>query len=212
MVLLTVRVLIRRTPFYRLTSRFWQAREQKKWNGSEKNGPPPGSLKRQTIICFLKERPYSTMIETGTYLGDTTYVTKDLVDQLYSIELDDYLSRQATKRFAKDHHVHIVQGSSSKVLPQILSEAKGPILFWLDAHYSGGATARGDKYTPIVQELDFIRGKASDGSLILIDDARLFDGTDDYPTMDIMKKIVADWFPVHHFEVKEDIIRIVPAN
>ncbi|MDD5318778.1 MAG: hypothetical protein PHF79_03110, partial [Candidatus Pacebacteria bacterium] len=62
---------------------------------------------------------------------------------------------------------------------------RGPILFWLDAHFSGGKTAKsvlGD--TPIEKELDIIFGSWTNGNVILIDDARLFTGTDNYPSLD----------------------------
>jgi len=43
--------------------------------------------------------------------------------------------------------------------------------------------------------------------VILIDDARLFVGKDDYPTLHALKQMVLTEQPNWNFEVKDDIIR-----
>ena len=72
-------------------------------------------------------------------------------------------------------------------------------LFWLDAHYSGG------EQTPIVKEIDIVL-KDNPKHIILIDDARLFDGTNDYPTLDTIKNYVSTLGKT--MKVEDDIIRI----
>ena len=78
-------------------------------------------------------------------------------------------------------------------------------LFWLDAHYSGGETAHAALQTPIVKEIDIVL-KDNPKNIILIDDARCFDGTNDYPTLDTIKNYVS--VVGKTMEVKDDIIRI----
>ena len=53
-------------------------------------------------------------------------------------------------------HVYILQGDSTHVLSAILGKISQPCLFWLDAHCSGGQTARGELETPIMWELSCI--------------------------------------------------------
>jgi hypothetical protein len=52
-------------------------------------------------------------------------------------------------------------------------------LFWLDGHFCGGVSAHGDKGTPILEELNLILSHRVKEHVILIDDARLFNGTFD---------------------------------
>jgi len=48
--------------------------------------------------------------------------------------------------------------------------------------------------------------------VILIDDARCFDGTYDYPTLVELEKIAGDYWPGSSFEVRDDIVRITPVQ
>jgi len=48
--------------------------------------------------------------------------------------------------------------------------------------------------------------------VVLIDDARLFDGTDDYPTMSELMHVLQKNFPNHRCEVEGDIIRVLPTT
>jgi len=63
------------------------------------------------------------------------------------------------------------------VLQRVLPSVREPCLFWLDAHCSGGDTARGREETPVFRELPQILGHPVEGHVILIDDVQLLDGT-----------------------------------
>ena len=97
------------------------------------------------------------------------------------------MAKRAQKRFENDHKVKIIKGDSGKVLKDIVKEISEPILFWLDGHYSSEffigdeyfVTAKSDLNTPVEEELRTILASRRD-HIILIDDARLFNGTDDY--------------------------------
>lgn len=79
--------------------------------------------------------------------------------------------------------------------------------FWLDGHYSGFETAKGDLETPVSSELESIlRSKIN--HIILIDDARLFTGKNDYPSVEELKNYVLSKKNYYSFEVENDIIRI----
>lgn len=93
-----------------------------------------------------------------------------------------------------------------------MCDVTAPCLFWLDGHYSGGGTAQAHLDTPIIQELGTIFDHPVSTHVILIDDARLFDGTHDYPTIEQLRKFFAEKRPQYHFSVVNDIIRAHPPG
>ena len=177
----------------------------------EKKGSPlplPNLSKQQVVIDYIKKFSPAIFIETGTYKGKMIYAVQPHIKEIYSIELSKTYCRKAQERFAGYPNIHILQGQSGEVLPQVLDNINKPCLFWLDAHYSGGSTAKGQSNTPVMQELDCILNhRNSDEHIILIDDARLFVRENDYPTLEEMKSFVLSIHPHWTFEVKDDIIR-----
>ncbi len=147
-------------------------------------------------------------VETGTYKGNMVQAMKKKSKKIYSIELNETFYRNARKKFAKNNHISILFGDSSVRLKEILPKIDKPCLFWLDAHYSGEGTAKGDLETPIMEEMNLILNHSNLKHVILIDDARLFIGKNDYPTIEKIKNLVfknrKDWL----FIIKDDIIRI----
>lgn len=170
--------------------------------------PPLPSVKQRIVKKYAKNFSIRILIETGTYLGDMVEATRNVFDKIYSIELDKNLYNRAKKKFSKSSHITIIKGDSSKNISLVIEKISEPCLFWLDAHYSGGITARGDKETPIMQELDHIFNHHVRNHVVLIDDARLFVGKKDYPSLRKLKKFVLKKHPALVFKVKDDIIRI----
>jgi len=132
-------------------------------------------------------------------------------DQLYSVELDRNLYEAATKRFRGQSKARFYLGDSAVVIQEILTSLKEPALFWLDAHYSGGITARGESDTPIDRELQAILTHGVRGHVILIDDARNFGADPAYPSIESLKVIIAAQPIRRDIYISEDIIRITPA-
>jgi tetratricopeptide (TPR) repeat protein len=170
--------------------------------------PPPDALKQRVVREYSARFGLQTLVETGTYKGDMIYAVAGQFREIHSIELSRELFEEACQRFAAFDHVHLHQGDSATVLPKLLKTLHSPILFWLDAHYSSGTTARGGKDTPIVEELGVIYRDNPTDHVILIDDARDFTGTDDYPSLNQLRRLVEEWSPGTHFEVSDDIIRL----
>lgn len=185
--------------------------EMQAWYRRGRTAPSPHLVKQRLLHDLALEYSLGHLVETGTYMGTMVAAMKTHFSRIDSVELDPYLARRASKRFANFHYVHIHQGNSESLLPSILATVTHPALFWLDAHFSGGITARADRETPIETELRLILQHGfADRHVIVIDDARLFDGSHDYPTLDRVREIVLLAAPVHCVDVRDDIIRITP--
>ncbi|MBN2312393.1 MAG: hypothetical protein JXM79_00595 [Sedimentisphaerales bacterium] len=204
--------LERTTPFGTL-ARFQRQRQLRKklreWEREGAIGTMPNLGKQQVVIEYIKQFSPAVFVETGTYKGKMVYAVMPYIDRIYSIELDATHYQNARRRFAGYPEIHILQGQSGEVLPQILKTIDEPCLFWLDAHYSGGSTAKGDMETPIMQEMECIlKHPRVEKHVILIDDARCFNGEDDYPSLESLKKLIRETHPDWIFKVANDIIRI----
>ncbi len=138
------------------------------------NGDIPPAVKHLFIKWTAKRYGLKTFIETGTAYGDTVAAVRKSFNKIYSIELNRALFESASIRFCTKKNIDIVHGDSPKELSSIMLEIYEPCLFWLDAHWSGGVTARGKIDTPVIDELKAIEGDY--GHVILIDDCmHLFD-------------------------------------
>jgi len=183
--------------------------KQDLWVKNGCQGSAPHLIKEITIVDYKIKFGYTTLIETGTYLGDMVDAMKIHFQKIISIELSPSLFKSAKNRFKQDDNIEIVQGDSSKLLPKILKKLKEPVIFWLDGHYSSGFTAKGEKECPILEELDAIFNNNELPNVILIDDARCFNGNGDYPTIEQLLKKVKTHNDRYTIEIKYDIIRFV---
>ncbi len=187
-------------------------RWEKQFKEWQKNGcpvPPPHIVKQNTIQEYQEKYKYKTLVETGTYLGDMIESQKNRFEEIISVEISVDLHKRAQQRFKKDKNVTILLGDSGEVLPKIMKDLNEPAIFWLDGHYSGGVTEKGDKDCPIFEELDSIFDAKKLNHIFLIDDARHFAGEGDYPTIDRLTEYVKSKNEKYKVEVKNDIIRYV---
>ena len=181
---------------------------------------PPYSEKRKILLGYKNKFDLEVFVETGTFLGDTVNTFKFDFKRLISFELSPELAEKAVNRFRNEKLITIVCGDSGKLLPQYLTDISGPCLFWLDGHYSSEffigdefiKTAKGDKNTPILEELKAILTHQIKGHVILIDDARCFNGKSDYPKFSDLKQFVNNLDPNLTVTRKRDIIRILPSK
>lgn len=165
------------------------------------------AIKLAWIDYFRDVCSLDIMVETGTYHGQTVEAMLRRFKCIYTIELAQDLWEMADQKFERFSHVHVMRGNSADVLPGVIDEITERCLFWLDGHYSGAGTARGPMDSPIVGELAAIRSHALKNHVILIDDARLFNGTNGYMTLreafSILKEINANYT----IRVKDDMIQ-----
>jgi len=195
---------------------YWVAgrhqRELRRWRRNGSTGPTPHLRKQQVVRDFGTRFGMRVLVETGTYLGFMVRAMRSDFDLLYSTELDAALFARAKARFAGQTHIHILNGDSKHVLPELLSRIDQPALFWLDAHWSGGVTARGDSDTPILHELSAILShRHGHRHVLLIDDARDFVGGE-YPTIEGLRAHIGALQPLAQVTVAEEIIRITPPK
>jgi len=186
--------------------------EYDKWLKSGRPVPPPHIVKQEVVKHYAETYRPNILIETGTFRGEMVDACSTVFNRIYSIELSKELFLETSKRFSNQKHVSILQGDSVEILPEILRTIDEPCLFWLDGHYSGGFTAKGDKETPIVQEVMSILNHHIDRHIILIDDARCFNGQNDYPKIQELRDMILtrrqDWF----FEVDNDVIHAAKGH
>lgn len=190
-------------------SRWQESKQISEWIAAGKPVPPPHHIKQRIVRKYARRYETRVMVETGTFMGDMVQAMRRHFDKVFSIELSSDLFRRACDRFLNSKNVKIMQGDSAIILPRILESINQPTLFWLDGHYSEGITALGDKETPILAELDHILRHSIQGHVILIDDARCFNGTHDYPTLSELRQYIEQRRPNMTFEVETDIVRIV---
>jgi hypothetical protein len=195
-----------RQVFQDIRASYRRNRDYRKWLEAGKPIPVPDAVKQLTVRAYATRYGIRAFVETGTY-GDMILATKDIFGKVYSIELSTELYEEARKKFSRYKHISILQGDSAKVLRQVLNEIDEPCLFWFDAHYSEGDTARGEKETPILEEMRWVFDHPIEDHIILIDDARLFTGRNDYPTLEELRNLVLDRYRHYIFEVEDDIIR-----
>lgn len=181
--------------------------------------PPSYEIKRAILANCTEQYDLNILVETGTFLGDTVEFFKKKFKSIYSIELSEELARKANMRFENDDNITIIQGDSGKELSSLVNQFNEPALFWLDGHYSSEffvgeeyiKTGRGEKDTPVEQELKVILGSTLN-HVILIDDARLFLGLNDYPSILKIKQIVKKLKNNYLLKVENDIIHITPKK
>jgi hypothetical protein len=111
-------------------------------------------------------------VETGTYMGETALKMSQFFKRVYTIEASENLFKISQHNLKNFDNIIAYLGDSRKILNSII-ENEDNILFWLDAHWSGGNTYGENDECPIIEELNVIF-KFKKNYAILIDDARLF--------------------------------------
>jgi SAM-dependent methyltransferase len=182
-----------------------------RWYLHGRPAPPPPSVKRAVLRRHLRAHRLKVFVETGTFLGETAAALAPMAAKVVTIELSSELVDVARRHLARAKNVSVFHGDSALLLPSVLADLHEPALFWLDGHYSEGNTARGLTDTPVREELAAILRHASGGHVILIDDARAFEGGE-YPTIAEIEWIVHELAPAYCVSVRHDIIRVLPPN
>jgi len=168
-------------------------------------------VKAQIIRAYANKYRTRIFVETGTFFGDMLAALRDDFDRLITIELDPALAEKARQRFRDELKIRIIEGDSAVRLPEVVAELDRTALFWLDGHFSGGVTAKGNVDTPIIAELTAWLSAEAIKHVILIDDARLFGIARDYPSISAIEELVQSYQAPCKMSVEMDIVRLEPG-
>lgn len=169
--------------------------------------------KQQRLLEIGSRYSCSTLVETGTYLGDTVKVARRYFDRVLSVELSADLHRKNIERFKKHPDVILWQGNSGMRMQEMLSQIIGSrALFWLDAHYSGAGTAKDENDCPLISELEAIAKHPRRDHCILIDDARCFGHEEGYPPIDLVLEKLLAINHEYYVHIENDCIMALPPH
>jgi hypothetical protein len=177
------------------------------------------SIDRDCVSRLAGALDLDTLVETGTFRGDSIARVRDLFQRVLSIEVDSALAQAASGRFDGDPGVTILHGASPPSIRDLLGDGRigrDGVLWWLDAHWcEAGGVADGSQ-CPLLQELEAI-SVLGDRSVIGIDDARLFlapptgaDAQVGWPVFDDILAALDTVAPGHRLYVLNDVIWVVP--
>ena len=114
-------------------------------------------LKYLTLRSLGRRTGARCLIETGTFRGITAARCARSFERIVTIELDEALARDAATYLKRYPNVEVLQGDATHVLPRLLQRQDlGEAVVFLDAHYSGGVTAKGELIEPAIVELEIL--------------------------------------------------------
>jgi hypothetical protein len=172
----------------------------------------PTLLKRRVIASYARRYKLGTFVESGTYLGGTVAFMRRYCGQVYSVEFQPHLAKAAQERFARDRSIRIFHGDGSQWMPRIIAELREPALFWLDGHFEPGTARDGELACPTWQEMSAALADARFSHILLVDDARDFNGRGGYPTLEALEQFIHSVRADVALEVRHDILRVTPKQ
>lgn len=144
-----------------------------------------GTLLRFNLKLLKARAGVNALVETGTGHGQSViWALVAGFESLASVEQDAQTHQAAVANLRKAPHVQLQLGDSCEFLAAVPAASPVPRLFFLDAHFTGGAdfkgheayfeSARHARSFPLLEELDILRSKDVARDWIVIDDARLY--------------------------------------
>ncbi len=137
----------------------------------------------------------SDWVETGTHTGEMSSYLSNFANKVITIEPSSHFYELASTNLKKIDNIDILLGTSEANIEKACKEVRGNVSFWLDGHYSGGETYKGDSECPVPFELAIIEKYLSTwvSTTIFIDDFREFKThpheNSDYPS----NTFLANW-------------------
>jgi hypothetical protein len=142
-----------------------------------------------------------TMIETGSHRGFGAAAWASFFENVISIELSEELHDYCKKTHILPN-LTFLQGTSTSLLENLVSDINHDYVLFLDAHGSGGDTVFdpvvGRYGAPVLQEIDCV--KKNPPKHILIDDYSDFVEISSYPKLEqIYQKVlsIGNYTPPH---------------
>lgn len=172
-----------------------------------------GGYLRNSFLAKLKEvfSP-DEFFETGTYHGQTTIEASCIFKKVYTVELSPKLYTKGVQSFMPFPNIYPFLDESQRFLKQVLPQSNGRKIFWLDAHYMSNIGARGEKETPILEELEAIKASDIKDGIIMIDDMRYAYTTGKpYPPLTEICNALLAINPSYHLALLGDVLFAYPA-
>ncbi|MEI8339728.1 MAG: hypothetical protein WCF94_03625 [bacterium] len=131
----------------------------------------------KNILDIIKKEKIVNVVETGTYLADTTKFFSENVGVVYTVECNTDYYMRSKARNDLGNNINFFLGNSWEILDrEIIPQINGKTIFYLDAHW--------DKPCPTLLELDII-AKHGIKPIIVIHDFKVPNhpelGWDSYP-------------------------------
>jgi hypothetical protein len=146
---------------------------------------PSPTAKRRQLLGLFRERDHRVLVESGTYRGGTVAFFLPHAERIISVEIDPALHQQALLRFRDAPNVDLRLGDALDVVPAAVAEQRQSCLVWLDGHFSGGVTGRGQVSEPAIEVLRRLGDLGMPpGTTIVVDDLRMFGRGADVPPLD----------------------------
>jgi len=167
------------------------------WIKMDFSQPSPYGIKLATLKRYGATN--EAWVETGTFRGETTRNLASIAKYVISIEPSEYHYLEAELELRDYGNVEILHGTSEEKLEVAIQKVKSKgyrsLSLWLDGHYSDGTTYKGEKDSPIINELQVVEHALTnfENLSVLVDDVRCFDPENpvfsDYPTINYL----VDW-------------------
>ena len=172
-------------------------------------------IPKKNVEYLRKNMQLNVFVEGGTYKGETAKSMGKVFKKVYTIEKSDVMYDIAKENLKDSSNITMLKGDTREYLQGIL-EDNDNLLFWLDAHWSGGDTYGEEDECPLIEELEIIFKYPTKNKVILIDDARLFMSPPPLPhkfenwqtLVDIVKVIPSEWDLIEY----EDVIYLFPLT
>ena len=168
---------------------------------------------KKEVEYLKKNMKLDVFVEGGTYKGGTAKSMSGKFKKVYTIEKSDVMYDIAKENLKDSPNITMLKGDTREHLHNILKDNDN-LIFWLDAHWSGGDTYGEEDECPLIEELEIIFQYPSKNQVILIDDARLFMAPPPLPhkfqnwqtLVDIVKVMPREWDLIEY----EDVIYLFP--
>jgi hypothetical protein len=164
---------------------------------------PHSFSKYRQLIAVARRTGARVLIETGTFRGVTTRRCARHFSRIYTIELDHDLAVMAKRTLKAYRNCEVIEGDATREVTKILkrSDVGNDLLLFLDGHFSGIGTARGECEEPALDVLKVIANHKRRVAGIVIDDFREFGCQPGWPTKGELLKSVEQLFPGREFTI-----------
>jgi len=162
-------------------------------------------LKNILNIIDTQSSNYRYFVETGTFGGRTIKNLHNIFKKLYTIEISETLYKKTKNKLNHLNNINFILGDSSIKIKEVLNNIEDKCIFWLDGHWSGGITGKGECDVPLIDECKSIDELYKfNECVIIIDDYRLFNTNKNENWLGITKENIESCFVKH--KIKKSVV------